>query len=99
MSKKIWTDIFSHYQLPDDMSIYIANPAVNDSSMAPPGGSALYILVPVPNTRADIDWNQHKQAFRDKVLGLLEQRAEFKDLRTHIRMRNNHYAAQLGARF
>ncbi len=83
--KKNMADIFSHYQLPEDISIYIANPAVNDSSMAPPGGSALYILVPVPNTRADIDWNQHKQAFRDKVLGLLEQRAEFKDLRTHIR--------------
>jgi phytoene desaturase len=83
--RKNMDDIFSHYRLPEDFSIYIANPAVNDPSMAPSGGSALYILVPVPNTRADIDWKQHKQAFRDKVLGLLEQRAEFKGLRAHIR--------------
>ena len=71
--------------MPDDISIYIANPGVNDPSMAPPGESALYILVPVPNTRAEIDWSLHKQAFRDKVLGLLEQREEFKGLRSHIR--------------
>ena len=83
--KKNMDDIFSHYQLPDDISIYIANPGVNDSSMAPPGESALYILVPVPNTRAEIDWTQHKQGFRDKILGLLEKRQEFKGLRRHIR--------------
>lgn len=83
--KKNMDDLFSHYQLPDDISIYIANPGVNDPSMAPPGGSALYILVPVPNTRAAIDWSQHTQTFRDKVLGLLEQREAFKGLRRHIR--------------
>jgi len=82
--KKNMADIFSHYQLPEDISIYISNPGFSDASMAPAGGSALYILVPVPNTRADIDWNQHKQAFREKVLGLLEKRAEFKNLRQHI---------------
>ena len=60
--RKNMDNIFAHFQLPDDISIYIANPAVNDPSMSPPGGSALYILVPVPNTRADIDWSRHKQA-------------------------------------
>ena len=83
--RKNMADIFSHYQLPEDISIYVANPGMSDPSMAPPGGSALYILVPVPNTRAEIDWTQHKQGFRDKILGLLEQRPEFKNLRQHIR--------------
>ena len=83
--KKNMDDLFSHYQLPEDISIYVANPGATDPSMAPPGGSALYILVPVPNTRAEIDWNRHKQGFRDKVLGLLEQRDEFRGLSGHIR--------------
>ena len=82
--KKNMADIFTTYQLPDDMSVYIANPGVSDPSMAPQGKSALYILVPVPNTRAAIDWQQHKQLFRDRVFGLLEQRPEFMGLRSHI---------------
>jgi len=82
--KKNMDDIFSHYRLPDDMSIYIANPAVSDPTMAPPDRSALYILVPVPNNRAGIDWQQHRGAFREKVLGVLEQRSEFRGLRRHI---------------
>jgi phytoene desaturase len=82
--KKNMADIFTHYQLPSDMSVYISNPCMSDPSMAPPGKSALYILVPVPNTRADIDWKQHKQLFRERVFNLLEQRPEFQGLRGHI---------------
>ena len=39
----------------EDMSIYVRNSCKTDPSGAPPGHSALYILVPVPNNTSGID--------------------------------------------
>lgn len=69
----------------DDLSIYIRNAAPLDPSCAPAGHSALYILAPVPNNTSGIDWKQHKSAYRERILNLLEERTPYKDLRRHIR--------------
>ncbi|MBF0520140.1 MAG: phytoene desaturase [Nitrospirae bacterium] len=63
---------------------YIQNPSVSDSTLAPSGKSTMYILVPVPNNKAAIDWEAIKQDFRDKVLDNICKKAEIKDIRDHI---------------
>ena len=45
----------------EDMSLYIRNSCKTDPYGAPPGHSALYILVPVANNTSGIDWQEHKQ--------------------------------------
>ena len=52
--------------LPDQPSLYLHNPSILDPSMAPPGHSALYLLVPVPNLRdakaQGLDWRRRRRA-------------------------------------
>jgi phytoene desaturase len=78
-------DIFERKVLSAEMSFYVRNASVNDPSLAPPGHSAVYVLVPVPNLTARIDWATEKEPFRDRLLTALEQRAGMTDLRAHIR--------------
>lgn len=54
--------------LSDDPSVYVCNPSAIDPSLAPAGDSALYVLAPVPNSQAGIDWNREAGAFRERVL-------------------------------
>jgi len=42
--------------------------------MSPPGSSALYILMPCPNTRAPIDWDAEKPRLRETIIGQLRDR-------------------------
>ena len=71
--------------LSSDISLYIRNASVTDPSLAPPGHSAVYVLVPVPNNSGHVDWEKEASAFRERVLDAMEQRAGMKDLRAHIR--------------
>ena len=63
-------------ELPDVPSLYVQNPSVTDPSLAPPGHSALYMLVPVPNLRHGTDWAVEAPRYRAiaierlKALGL-----------------------------
>lgn len=43
--------------------VYVHNPAVTDSTLAPEGKSPIYILVPVPNNKVSIDWDKLKHSF------------------------------------
>ena len=45
--KGLLDDIYVHGVLPADFSIYLHHPTVTDPSMAPPGKSTFYALVPV----------------------------------------------------
>ena len=60
-------------KLPDDPSVYVQNACVTDFSLAPDGCSTLYVLVPVANTKADIDWSNDKYAFRERVMRQIER--------------------------
>jgi phytoene desaturase len=44
--------------VPDTPSLYLHNPVVTDPSMAPPGHSSLYLLVPVPNLTHGHEWTE-----------------------------------------
>ncbi len=77
-------EVFGRGALSDDFSLYIHNPSVTDPTLAPEGQSAVYVLVPVPNLRADVDWTREGPRMRERVLDALETRAGFTDIRRHI---------------
>lgn len=61
-------DLFHNKKMPEDPGIYLNVPSKTFPSMAPKGKESLYILVPVPNKEADINWKKEKGKFRKKVL-------------------------------
>lgn len=71
-------------KLTDDLSVYVCNNVQTDTTMAPTGQSALYVLVPVPNNRSGIQWDQEAPRLREVVLDLLEQRAGLTGIRQAI---------------
>jgi phytoene desaturase len=77
-------DVFKNKVLSDDMSLYIQNACVTDPSLAPEGKSTVYVLVPVPNNRSRIDWDNCKEEYREKVLAQLAARTPLTDLKDHI---------------
>lgn len=76
-------NIFSG-KLSEDFSFYVQNASVTDSTLAPPGKSALYVLAPMPNNDSGIDWEQHQLRVRDEVLDALSSRLGLKNIREHI---------------
>lgn len=99
-------DEISTCRLPTKPSLYVQNAARTDPSMAPPGHSALYVLVPVPNLRSDTDWATTTAAFRAKtfermkVLGLhdIEKRIRYERVITPAGWRDE-FAVNEGATF
>ncbi len=77
-------DIQNERVVSDDMSIYIRNSSVTDPTVAPPGHSQLYILVPTINTRHNDPWESDQKAYRDKVIDRIIAHTGMKDLREHI---------------
>ena len=77
-------DVFKKKVLSDDMSFYIQNACVTDPSLAPEGKSTVYVLVPVPNNRSRIDWDNCKEEYREKVLAQIAARTPLTDLKEHI---------------
>lgn len=65
-------DIEEAHVLSENPSFYVHNPCVTDPSMAPPGKTALYVLVPVTHQHRNVDWAREKASFRQLVLRRLE---------------------------
>lgn len=76
-------DVFCNGRLADDFSLYLHRPTATDASLAPPGCDAWYVLSPVPNLEADVDWETVGNAYRDRIIDHLEQRL-LPGLRDHI---------------
>ena len=70
--------------LPANPSFYMQNACVTDPDLAPPGHSALYVLVPVPHQTAHIGWARETERFRRLTLEQLE-RIGLHDLERRIR--------------
>lgn len=77
-------NIFRYKTLSEDFSFYVQNACVSDDSLAPPGKSTLYVLVPMPNNQSDIDWPTQQAQMRDRVLAALGDRLGLNDIREHI---------------
>lgn len=79
------SDIFVNNRLSDELSFYVRNASANDPTLAPEGHSSVYVLVPVPNCSADVDWDAEAPGFRERVMTALEERAGMQGLKEHIR--------------
>ncbi|HSF81392.1 MAG TPA: phytoene desaturase family protein [Anaerolineales bacterium] len=75
--------IFKTKTFPQDPSFHLSIPTVTDPSLAPPDHSLLYVLAPMPNLEADIDWDQAAPILREKLLDRLEELIDPR-LREHI---------------
>jgi len=70
--KALLTEIFDGTTMPKDFSLYLHAPTVTDPSMAPAGCEAFYVLAPVPNLQANIDWSVEGDRLRDRIVDYLE---------------------------
>jgi phytoene desaturase len=85
--------------LSEDPSIYVQNACVTDSSLAPPGKSTLYVLVPVSHMHPNIDWDRESDRYRDLTidrlaalgLGDLRERIEVEHRITPADWQNEHH--------
>jgi len=77
-------DITNKMVLSDDFSFYVQNASVTDKTLAPEGKSTIYVLVPVPNNKSNIDWEKEKQSFRNKIIDALETRGGYAGLKENI---------------
>lgn len=82
--KPLITDIFDKKILAEDFSIYLHAPTRTDSSMAPEGCESMYVLIPVPNLKANVDWKVESATYTKKVLDFLENDFGLKDLQENI---------------
>ena len=77
-------DIEERHVLSDEPAFYVQNACITDKTLAPPGHSTLYILVPVTHQHPNVDWKKERLRFRELVLDRL-QRIGLKDVRSRIR--------------
>lgn len=82
--RELIEDIFDRKILPDDFSMYLHAPSRTDPSMAPPGCESLYVLIPVPNLDAKLDWRVMAKPYTNKILKFLEEEFKLQDFRKHI---------------
>lgn len=61
-------EIENQHVLTEDPSFYVENPSRTDDTMAPPGHSALYVLVPVSHQHPNIDWSRERLRYRQVAL-------------------------------
>jgi len=70
-----------------DMSFYVHNPSLIDKTLAKPDHSALYILVPVPNLEAKINWEEARKELLMQVIQKIFDKTGI-DLTPHIKSTN-----------
>jgi len=70
--KNLLDKIFNSKELDDDFSYYLHRPSATDETMAPKGKDCFYVLVPVPNNQSNINWKDHGEVFKNKIINKLE---------------------------
>lgn len=68
-------DLFKKRRMPEQLAFYVSVPSATDPGLAPPGCSAVFVLVPTPliSDMPGVDWRQFTAAARAKVLQRLER--------------------------
>ena len=65
--EELLRDIFNRKILPSDFSLYLHRPTATDPTMAPAGCDAFYVLSPVPNLAAGVDWAARGEEYRRAI--------------------------------
>lgn len=79
-------DIFSG-KMPDDPSLYLYFPSVEDEALAPKDQTGMYVLMPVPELKTgEIDWNDPNmvEKAKDVIYNKLETIEALKDIRQDV---------------
>jgi phytoene desaturase len=71
--KELLFEIFNGKSLPEDFSLYLHRPTATDSSFAPDGCDSFYVLAPVPNLNANIDWGTQAPLLKEKIIESLSE--------------------------
>ena len=71
--QELLNDIFHRQKLAEDFSLYVHRPTATDPSFAPAGQDSFYVLCPVPNLQAGIDWATEGPRLRDRIVDALER--------------------------
>ena len=71
--RELLADIFHRGVLPQDFSLYLHRPTASDPSFAPPGCDSFYVLCPVPNTLANIDWDIEGPRLQQRIVAALSR--------------------------
>ena len=69
--KELLSEIFHGNKLPEDFSLYIHRPTATDPSFAPKDCDSFYVLSPVPNLKADIDWKIQGAEYASTIIDSL----------------------------
>lgn len=69
--RELLREIFEGKSLPDDFSLYLHRPTATDPSFAPEGCDSFYVLAPVPNLNADIDWKVEGPLLQERIVKAL----------------------------
>jgi phytoene desaturase len=77
-------EIEDRHVLSESPSFYVQNACVTDPSLAPPGMSTLYVLVPVTHQLPNVDWTRERERYRALVLARLA-RVGIEDVERRIR--------------
>ena len=71
--RELLDDIFHRQKLAEDFSLYVHRPTATDPSFAPEGRDSFYVLCPVPNLQAGIDWAVEGPRLRDRIVDALDR--------------------------
>lgn len=71
--KDLLKDIFENKILTEDFSLYLHRPTATDETFAPSGKDSFYVLCPVPNLQAPIDWDKEGPVLKNKIVKALSE--------------------------
>ena len=71
--RELLDEIFNKKILSQDFSLYLHRPTATDPSFAPAGCDSFYVLCPVPNLQANIDWAVEGPLLRDRIVAALDR--------------------------
>lgn len=69
--RELLDDIFRKKTLAEDFSLYLHRPTATDTSLAPEGCDAFYVLSPVPHLDSGVDWGEKGEVYRTAIEGAL----------------------------
>jgi phytoene desaturase len=69
--RELLEEIFAAKNLPDDFSLYLHRPTATDPSFAPEGCDSFYVLAPVPNLNAGVDWKVEGPLLQERIVKAL----------------------------
>ena len=76
-------DIEERHVLSENPSFYVQNASVTDKTLAPPGTSTLYVLLPVSHNTGSINWQSQTRRYRSLAIEQMEK-VGVKDLERRI---------------